>query len=101
MVLCEFTMSPLGKGESVSAYVARVLNIIDKSGISYRLTPMSTILEGEWDEVMNVIRACHEELSSDCNRITASIKIDSRAGTNGRIDSKVEKLEHLLGKTLR
>ena len=51
MVLLEFSMSPLGKGESVSEYVSRSLDIIDKSGVEYRLNPMGTVLEGEWDEV--------------------------------------------------
>ena len=51
MVLLEFSMSPLGKGESVGKYVARSLDIIDKSGVDYRLNPMGTVLEGEWDEV--------------------------------------------------
>ena len=46
MLLLEFSMSPLGKGESVSKYVARSLDIIDKSGVDYRLNPMGTVLEG-------------------------------------------------------
>jgi len=45
MVLLEFSMSPIGKGESLSPYVARVLNVVDKSGVSYKLTSMGTILE--------------------------------------------------------
>ena len=47
MVLLEFSMAPLGQGESVSAQVARILDVIDRSGVPYRLTPMGTILEGE------------------------------------------------------
>ena len=60
MVLAEFTMSPFDKGDSISPYVARVLDVIDKSGLRYRLTPMSTILEGEWDAVFGAIKRCHE-----------------------------------------
>ena len=51
MVLLEFSMSPMDKGESVSKYVSRSLNIVDESGVDYRLNPMGTVLEGEWDEV--------------------------------------------------
>ena len=51
MVLLEFSMSPLGKGESVGKYVSRSLEIIDQSGVEYRLNPMGTVLEGEWGEV--------------------------------------------------
>ena len=51
-VVLEFSMTPLGKGESVSKYVARSLDIIDRSKIPYCLGPMGTCLEGEWDAVM-------------------------------------------------
>ncbi len=62
MVLLEFAMSPTGQGESLSPYVARILDVIDKSGVAYQLTPMGTILEGEWDEVMQVVGACFKAL---------------------------------------
>ncbi len=58
MVLLEFAMAPHGQGESLSAHVARILDVIDRSGVRYQLTPMGTILEGEWDEVMAVVTAC-------------------------------------------
>ena len=65
MVLLEFSMSPLGKGESVSKFVSRSLDIIDKSGVPYRLNPMGTVLEGEWDEVFAVVRQCYERMKKD------------------------------------
>ena len=67
MVLLEFSISPLGKGESVSKYVSRALDIIDKSGVDYRLNPMGTVLEGEWDEVMAVVKKCYMRMRKDCN----------------------------------
>jgi uncharacterized protein (TIGR00106 family) len=100
MLLCEFTMAPLGAGESVSPYVARILDIIDRSGLPYQLTPMSTIIEGEWQEVMDLVGECYRELEKDCNRISASIKIDARNGNESRINRKVETVENLLGKKL-
>ena len=57
MVLLEFSIAPVGQGESVSAHVARILDLIDRSGVPYQLTPMGTILEGEWAEVMAVVTA--------------------------------------------
>ena len=62
MVLLEFSMSPLGKGESVGKYVARSLDIIDTSGVDYRLNPMGTVLEGEWEEVFAVVKQCYERM---------------------------------------
>ena len=100
-VLLEFSMSPLGKGESVGKYVARSLEIIDKSGIPYRLGPMGTCLEGEWDEVMGVARRCFEKMKKDCNRISISIKADYRKGKSGRLASKVKSVEKRLGHSLR
>ena len=60
MVLLEFAMYPTTKGESLSAYIARSLDIIDKSGLPYQLTSMGTIIEGEWHDVMAVVTACYE-----------------------------------------
>ena len=101
MVLLEFSMSPFDKGESVSKYVSRSLEIIDKSGVDYRLNAMGTILEGEWDEVMAVVQQCYEKMSSDCKRITCSIKIDYREGKKGRLASKVASIESQLGRPIK
>ena len=100
MVLLEFSMSPMTKGESVSAYVARSLDIIDKSGLPYQLTPMGTILEGEWAEVMAVVTACFERMRADCDRIGTQIRIDYRAGPGGRIKAKVESVQQKVGRKL-
>jgi uncharacterized protein (TIGR00106 family) len=101
MVLLEFSMSPLGKGESVGKYVARSLDIIDKSGVEYRLNPMGTVLEGEWDEVFRVVRQCYERMKKDCHRISCSIKIDYRKGHKGRLSSKVASVERRLKRKIR
>jgi len=100
MVLLEFSMSPLSQGESVSAYVARSLDIIDRSGLPYQLTPMGTIIEGEWDDVMRVVTACFEAMRADCSRISTSIRIDYRQGPAGRLKSKVQSIEQKLGRKL-
>ena len=101
MVLLEFSMSPLAKGESVGRYVARSLEIVEKSGLDYRLHAMGTILEGEWDQVFNVVRQCFDAMRQDCDRITCSIKLDYRKGTSGRLTSKVQSVEQMLGRELK
>jgi len=100
MVVLEFSMSPFDKGESLGDYVARSLDIVDKSGLPYQLTPMGTIVEGEWEEVMALVTACFQKMSQDCGRISTSIKIDYRAGKSGRLKSKVRSIESKLGRTL-
>ncbi len=101
MILLEFSMSPMDKGESLSPYVSRSLEIVANSGLDYRLTAMGTILEGEWDEVMGVVRQCYEKMRSDCNRVSCSIKIDYRKGKRGRLESKIAAVESRLEKTLK
>ena len=100
MVLLEFSMTPLTKGESVSVYVTRSLDIVDSSGLPYQLTPMGTIIEGEWADVMAVVTACFERMSQDCKRVSTSIRIDYRAGPGGRLASKIATVEGKLGRKL-
>ncbi len=101
MVLLEFSMYPTDKGESVSEYVARSIDIIDRSGLPYQLTPMGTIIEGEYDEVMQVVKECFDLMSSDCNRVAVNLKIDYRKGKSGRLSSKIESVEKRLGREIR
>lgn len=100
MVLLEFSMSPLDKGDSLSPYVARSLDIVDKSGLPYQLTPMGTIVEGEWEQVMALVTSCFQAMRQDCNRISTSMKIDYRAGKSGRLKGKIRSIESKLGRTL-
>ena len=100
MVLLEFSISPFDKGESLSPYVSRIIDIIDKNGVRYKLTPMGTILEGEWDEVIDVVTACFRELEKDCNRISTNIRIDYRKGTTQRMQQKVKSIEDKLNRDL-
>jgi uncharacterized protein (TIGR00106 family) len=96
-VLAEFSIVPLGSGASVSPYIARVMKIVAASGVSYKVNPMGTVLEGDWDTVMGLIRKCHEEVMKDSERVLTSIKVDDRNGTEKRMDRKVESVEQKLG----
>jgi uncharacterized protein (TIGR00106 family) len=99
--LVEFSMSPLDKGISLSKYVARTLDIVDRSGLPYRLTPMGTILEGDFEACMQVITKCYHRMSEDCDRISCSIKIDDRKGADGRLDAKIASVERQLQRKLK
>ena len=100
MLMVEVSMFPVDKGESLSKHVSKVLSIIHKSGLPYRLNPMATVLEGEWDEVMGVIKKCHAALEKDCRRISTSIKIDYRKCKKRRMETKIEAIEQKVGKAL-
>jgi len=99
--LVEFAIFPTDSTESKSSFVARVLDIVDRSGLSYKITPMGTIIEGESvGEIFSVIEKAYEELQIDCNRIYSVIKIDYRKGPSERIDKKISSVEEKLGRKL-
>jgi uncharacterized protein (TIGR00106 family) len=100
-ILLEFSMSPLTKGDSVGKYVARSLEIIEKSGLDYRLNPMGTVIEGDWDDALGVVKDCLTKMAEDCDRVSAIVKIDYRKGYKGRLESKIASVEKHLGKKLK
>jgi uncharacterized protein (TIGR00106 family) len=97
-MIAQFKVVPIGKGESLSAYVAECLRIVEASGLKYQLTPMATIVEGEWDEVMEVIGRCHSKVRSMSNRVVTSIEIDDRAGHKDAMEQKMRSVEARLGR---
>ena len=101
MVLLEFSMAPLEKGASVGEYVARSLAIIDDSGLDYRLHAMGTIIEGEIEQVLGVLKKFLDAMAADCDRITCTAKLDYRRGYQGRLESKVASVEEKLGRKLK
>jgi len=100
-MLVELSMIPIGSGESLREPVAKVLDIIDRSGLPYQLTAMGTLIEGDWDEVMGLISACHQALRQSHRRVLTTIKIDDLEGAQGRLKAKVHSVESALGRTLK
>ncbi len=101
MVLLEFSMAPLEKGPSVGDFVARSLQIVDESGLDYRLHAMGTLVEGDIDQVLGVLKKCFEAMAADCDRITCTAKLDYRRGHSGRLQAKVASVEEKLGRPLK
>jgi len=99
-MLVEFSVVPLGVGESVSQYVAECMKIVEDSGLSYKINPMGTVVEGEYDEVMALVKRCHMRIIDLCPRVITTVKIDDRKGTKGMIDRKILSVEEKLGKKL-
>jgi len=96
-MLVQFSIVPLGTGESISEGVAEVIRIVDESGLPYRTNPMGTVIEGEWDELMPLIRECHEVTLKSAPRVLTSISIDDRPGKPDRISEKIKSVEKRLG----
>lgn len=92
-MIAEFSVVPIGAGESVSVYVAECLKIVRASGLKYEFTALDTILEGDYDEVMDVIGKCHKKVRSMTDRVMTTVHIDDREGATNEIERKVKSVE--------
>ena len=98
-VLFEFAMFPTDKGESVSPFVSRIINMIRESKADYKLTPMGTVVETETlAQALAIIEKAHTLLEPDCNRIYCAVKFDIRKGKTGRMLQKIRSVEEKIGK---
>lgn len=100
-MLVEFSVVPIGTGVSISPQIAKVLKIVAESGVVYKANPMGTVLEGDWDTVMAVVRKCHDAVMKDSERALTTITIDDRKGKEARIEKKLESVEQKLGMKLK
>ncbi len=100
-MIANFSIVPIGKGNSLSIQVAEVLKIVDESGINYKLHSMGTILEGDWDKILKLIKECHKRTLENSDRVLTTITIDDRKGKSNRIIGKVQSVERKLAKKLR
>lgn len=100
MVLLEFSVTPLGQGESVSRYVARCVEIVQRSGLRYAVHAMGTVIEGELADVLHVVEQCVEAVARDTNRVSCIVKLDYRKGADSRMNAKVDSVERHLGRRI-
>lgn len=95
-MLAAFSIAPLGTGESVSEAVAGCIAIVRASGLSNETNAMFTNLEGDWDEVMGVIKKCVDHVSSLSDRVSLVVKVDIRPGASDAMHEKVRSVERRL-----
>lgn len=95
-MMAEISIIPLDKGPSVSKYVAKILELINSSGLEYRINPMGTVIEGPGDAVFDLIKKCHNKMLEDSKRVVTSIKIDDKAGKTDMINQKLESVQDKL-----
>jgi len=99
MAIVDITVIPIGsEGPSVSQYVAEIQNILkdyeEKGLIKYKLTPMSTIIEGDLDNLFKVIKAIHESpFQKGMSRVATNIRIDDRRDKKSTMESKIKSVE--------
>ncbi|HBE42444.1 MAG TPA: hypothetical protein DDW27_14820 [Bacteroidales bacterium] len=100
-MLVEFSVIPIGSSSSIGDQIAEVLRIVDASGLPYKINPMGTVVEGEWDEIVKLIKKCHKKVMTSEDRVITTISIDDRKGKPNRIDEKVKSIEKRIGKSLK
>jgi uncharacterized protein (TIGR00106 family) len=95
-MLVAFSVTPLGVGEDVGEIVAEAVRVVRASGLPNRTDAMFTTIEGEWDEVMAVVKAAVSAVEARAPRVSLVLKADIRPGVTGALASKVETIERYL-----
>lgn len=95
------TSSDGREGSSVSKQVSKIIDVIDKSGISYQLTPMGTIIEAKsMKEALSIVELAYEQLES-CDRVYSSLKFDIRKNCENRLKTKIDSVENILKREVK
>src|SRR4029078_1390900 len=95
-MIAAFSITPLGVGDSVSGQVADAVRLVRESGLPNETNAMFTNVEGEWDEVMALLKACVDVVSAHAPRVSVVIKLDHRPGVADALHGKVESVERHL-----
>ncbi|WP_296817071.1 MTH1187 family thiamine-binding protein [uncultured Megasphaera sp.] len=96
--LVALCIAPCGNGDEFAPYVAEIVKIIRASGLSNRTNSMFTEIEGEWDDVMAVVKKATQYLTDQGIRTEVILKADIRPGYTNMMDAKVESVERILEK---
>ena len=96
-MIAAFSITPLGVGDSVSEPVAEAVRLVRDSGLPNETNAMFTNVEGEWDEVMSLIKACVMTVAEIAPRVSVVIKIDHRPGVTNALQGKVDAIEKRIG----
>ncbi|MFP6780419.1 MAG: MTH1187 family thiamine-binding protein [Gammaproteobacteria bacterium] len=97
-VMVDLCVVPLGVGVSVSEYIVECERLIRDAGLNAQLHPYGTVIEGEWDVVMEVVKQCHEKVHAmGAPRISTSMRVgtrvDRRQAMQDKLDSVTDKLD--------
>ncbi|MET3983434.1 MTH1187 family thiamine-binding protein [Streptomyces sp. PvR034] len=95
-MIIAFSVTPLGVGEEVGEYVADAVRVVRESGLPNRTDAMFTTVEGEWDEVMDVVKRAVAAVEARAPRVSFILKADIRPGVDDGITSKIETVERHL-----
>ncbi|RMF65817.1 MAG: thiamine-binding protein [Calditrichaeota bacterium] len=100
-MLAQVSIVPVGTGEETKELLAKAARIVHKSELNYQLTSMGMIIEGEWDEVIALVKKCHDEVKNFAERVVTNISIDDRKDLKDRLKNNALEIEYALGESLR
>lgn len=100
-MLVELSINPLGRGTHISKDLAEILRLIDDSGLPYCLTPSGTCIEGGWDEVMALIKRCHDRERSLSSHVMTTLRIEDEEGAVDKITDNVASVQRAIGRDLK
>lgn len=92
-MVVEFSIYPLGSAH-FSEKIAKIVPILERCGLEYQVGPMGTSLRGSWDEIMSVIRTCHEALAQESERVITTLTIDDRKLEQHGLKERVDLVDH-------
>ncbi len=95
-MLVAFSVTPLGVGDAVGEYVADAVRVVRDSGLPNHTDAMFTTVEGDWDEVMAVVKQAVDAVAVKAPRVSVVLKADIRPGAAGALTAKMESLERHL-----
>ena len=100
-MIAEFSVFPVGKDVHLSAYVAPIIALVEKSGLPYKVTAMGTLVEGDVEAVFDLIKRCHKKMAASCERVVTQVKIDDFIGRTGRLEGKIQSVENRLKRPVK
>ena len=96
-MIVAFSVSPTGGDDSVGDAVAEAVRVVRKSGLPNETNAMFTNIEGEWDEVMDVVKRAVDVVAAVSPRVSVVLKADIRPGHTDRLNAKVRRIDEALG----
>jgi uncharacterized protein (TIGR00106 family) len=100
-MLVELSINPLGRGTHLSKDLAEILKLVDDSKLSYSLTPFGTCIEGDWEEIMELAKRCHQKARSLSSHVMTTIRIEDEEGATDKLNENIAAVERAAGRSLK
>lgn len=100
-MLAELSINLLGRGTHLSQDLAPILTTVDESGLPYRLTPLGTCIEGEWDELIALVKKCHQQARALSAHVMTTLRIEDEEGATDKLNENIAAVERAAGRKLK